>query len=308
MSRAPGLSGYSAAPELAVQARRERRCVAGLGAARRNVLFSCRCCREFGWLGGLKGNGGAFAAQTAKVGVITGDHRDRRDTSSRLTQAGRTRMNNEPRPTVATSARTRRTVPRQHMLAVPVLIAVLAGSAVGVNATDDTDPDDTELDGLVTEEVEPGVERIISDDAGHDLDETHPTYRYDMDDVAVTPDGTVWLCDHLQPLRQRRQPPGRAPLGARAARDVRSARLLCPALDRRGPRRDLRRPCYGGTRPPTSRARPSTRSRSHRTAPSGPWEATTATTVACTASLPTDGVRRHHGYHVAELIAITESV
>ena len=29
----------------------------------------------------------------------------------------------------------------------------------------------------MTEEVEPGVERIISDDAGHDLDETHPTYR-----------------------------------------------------------------------------------------------------------------------------------
>jgi hypothetical protein len=56
---------------------------------------------------------------------------------------------------------------RKHiMLGAPVLIAVLAGSAVGVNATDDTDPDDTELDGLVTEEVEPGVERIISDDAG----------------------------------------------------------------------------------------------------------------------------------------------
>ena len=102
-------------------------------------------------------------------------------------------MNIEANRTVATSARTRRTVVRKHMLAVPVLIAVLAGSAVGVNATDDTDPDDTELDGLVTEEVEPGVERIISDDAGHDLDEGHPTYRYDMDDVAVTPDGTVWL-------------------------------------------------------------------------------------------------------------------
>jgi hypothetical protein len=79
------------------------------------------------------------------------------------------------------------------MLALPVLIAVLAGSAVGVNATDDTDPDDTEPDGLVTEEVEPGVERIISDGAGHDLDETHPTNLYDMDSVAVTSDGTVWL-------------------------------------------------------------------------------------------------------------------
>ena len=92
-------------------------------------------------------------------------------------------MNIEANSTVATSARTRRTVLRRPMLAVPVLIAVLAGSAVGVNATDDTDPDDTELDGLVTEEVEPGIERIISDGAGHDLDEGHPDFRYDMDDV-----------------------------------------------------------------------------------------------------------------------------
>ena len=108
------------------------------------------------------------------------------------------------------------------MLAVPVLIAVLAGSAVGVNATDDTDPDDTEPDGLVTEEVEPGVERIISDDAGHDLDETHPTYRYDMDDVAVTPDGTVWLSTTYSRSDNEANPPGRAPVGARAARDVQS--------------------------------------------------------------------------------------
>lgn len=46
---------------------------------------------------------------------------------------------------------------------------------------------------LVTEKVEPGVERIISDGFGHDLDETHPTYRYDMDGIAIAPDGTVWL-------------------------------------------------------------------------------------------------------------------
>jgi hypothetical protein len=77
---------------------------------------------------------------------------------------------------------------RQHTLAVPVLIAVLLGSAVGAAAQDEAAPD-----GLVTEEVEPGVERIISDDAGHDLDERHPSYRYDLDDVAVTADGTVWL-------------------------------------------------------------------------------------------------------------------
>ena len=117
-------------------------------------------------------------------------------------------MNIEANRTVATSARTRRTVLRRPMLAVPVLIAVLAGSAVGVNATDDTDPDDTELDGLVTEEVEPGVERIISDGAGHDLDERHPTYRYDMDDVAVTPDGTVWLWSSYHETDNDANPPG----------------------------------------------------------------------------------------------------
>jgi hypothetical protein len=74
---------------------------------------------------------------------------------------------------------------RKYMLALPVLIALLAGSTVGVMAQDEAD--------LVTEEVEPGVERIIRDEVGHDLDETHPTYRYDMDRIAVAPDGTVWL-------------------------------------------------------------------------------------------------------------------
>ncbi len=77
-----------------------------------------------------------------------------------------------------------------------------------MNATDDTDPDDTELDGLVTEEVEPGVERIISDDAGHDLDETHPTYRYDMDHVTVTADGTVWLATTYSRSDNDAHPPG----------------------------------------------------------------------------------------------------
>jgi hypothetical protein len=49
------------------------------------------------------------------------------------------------------------------------------------------------LPGLVTEEVEPGVLRIIRDDAGHDLDEGHPDFRYDLDGMTITPDGTVWL-------------------------------------------------------------------------------------------------------------------
>jgi hypothetical protein len=117
-------------------------------------------------------------------------------------------MNIESNPTVATSARTRRTVLRMQMLAVPVLIAVLAGSAIGVNATDNTEPDDTELDGLVTEGVEPGVERIISDGAGHDLDEGHPDFRYDMDDVAVMPDGAIWLWSSYHETDNDANPPG----------------------------------------------------------------------------------------------------
>jgi hypothetical protein len=51
----------------------------------------------------------------------------------------------------------------------------------------------TVLPGLVTEEIEPGVLRIIRDDAGHDLDEGHPDFRYDLDRMTITPDGTVWL-------------------------------------------------------------------------------------------------------------------
>lgn len=47
--------------------------------------------------------------------------------------------------------------------------------------------------GFEAVEVEQGIERIVRDDAGHDLDEKHPDYRYDMDGVAVTSDGTVWI-------------------------------------------------------------------------------------------------------------------
>jgi hypothetical protein len=89
------------------------------------------------------------------------------------------------------------------MLALPALVALLAGSAVGVTAQDETG-----LAGLVTEEVEPGVERVIRDDAGHDLDEQHPTYRYDMDGVFITPDGTVWLSSTYSRSDNDANPPG----------------------------------------------------------------------------------------------------
>ena len=57
--------------------------------------------------------------------------------------------------------------------------------------------------------VEPGVERIISDGAGHDLDEGHPDFRYDMDDVAIMPDGTIWLWSSYRETDKRRQPADR---------------------------------------------------------------------------------------------------
>jgi hypothetical protein len=62
--------------------------------------------------------------------------------------------------------------------------------------------------GLVTEAVEPGVERIINDGAGHDLDERHPTFRYDMDGVFVAPDGTVWLNTSYRATDNDANPPG----------------------------------------------------------------------------------------------------
>ncbi|MET0773580.1 MAG: hypothetical protein ABWZ82_10880 [Candidatus Limnocylindrales bacterium] len=55
----------------------------------------------------------------------------------------------------------------------------------------------TVLSGLVTEVVEPGVLRIIRDDAGHDLDEGHPDWRYDLDDLVIGSDGSIWLATTL---------------------------------------------------------------------------------------------------------------
>ena len=89
------------------------------------------------------------------------------------------------------------------MLALPALVVLLAGSAVGVQAQDETSSP-----GLVTEEVEPGVERIVRDDVGHDLDERHPAYRYDMDNVTITPDGTVWLTTSYRDTDNDANPPG----------------------------------------------------------------------------------------------------
>ena len=173
---------------------------------------------------------------------------------------------------------------RKHiMLGVPVLIAVLAGSAVGVNATDDTDPDDTGPDGLVTEEVEPDVERIISDGAGHDLDETHPDFHYDMDDIAIMPDGA-----HGGPAttnRQRRQPTGWTPVGARGEPGETTTpepSVFCTSpIPISG---CLLRSCRGDEISYLAGVRIND-SPSRRTAPPGPWASMTAKTALCITSL-----------------------
>ena len=98
----------------------------------------------------------------------------------------------------------------KHQLAMPVLVAVLVAGVAACNApSSSASPSgETAAADLVTEEVEPGVERIRSDGAGHDLEERHPKFRYDMDDVYVTPDGTVWLSSSYRGTDNEANPPG----------------------------------------------------------------------------------------------------
>jgi hypothetical protein len=99
---------------------------------------------------------------------------------------------------------------RKNLLAMPVLVAVLvAGAAACNNSSPSASPSsETTTADLVTEDVEPGVERIRSDGAGHDLEERHPDFRYDMDDVYVTPDGTVWVSSSYRETDNDANPPG----------------------------------------------------------------------------------------------------
>jgi hypothetical protein len=98
----------------------------------------------------------------------------------------------------------------KHQLAMPVLVAILVVGAAACNASSPSASPSGETDtaDLVTVEVEPGVERIRSDGAGHDLEERHPTNRYDMDDVYVTPDGTVWVSSSYSGSDNDANPPG----------------------------------------------------------------------------------------------------
>ena len=97
----------------------------------------------------------------------------------------------------------------KHQVAMPVLVAMLVvGAACSASSPSASPSGETDTADLVSEEVEPGVERIRSDGAGHDLEERHPKFRYDMDDVYVTPDGTVWLNSTFSDTDNEANPPG----------------------------------------------------------------------------------------------------
>ena len=182
----------------------------------------------------------------------------------------------------------------KHQLAMPVLVAVLVAGAAACNApSPSASPSgETATADLVTEEVEPGVERIRSDGAGHDLEERHPTFRYDMDNVYVTPDGTVWLSSTYSDTDNEANPPGGLvwALGQSETSQYSSRAFLLPRRTSDNPEA-LGVTCFetGPTpRPGTSSARRSTPSRLHRMGPSGRWAPTAPRTEVCTTSRPSD--------------------
>jgi len=98
----------------------------------------------------------------------------------------------------------------KQQLAMPILVAVLVAGLAACNAASPSasPSGETSIADPVTEEVEPGVERIRSDGAGHDLEEKHPTNHLDMDNVYVTPDGTVWVSSSYSGTDNDANPPG----------------------------------------------------------------------------------------------------
>ena len=172
----------------------------------------------------------------------------------------------------------------KHQLAMPVLVAVLVVGAAACNATSPSASPSggTATADLVTEEVEPGVERIRSDGAGHDLEARHPTFRYDMDDVYVTPDGTVWLNSTFSDTDNEANPPGGLvwALGQSETSSTPPRSPASPATRPTNQKPWASRAIRATSRLGTSPIRRSTPSRLHRMGPSGRWAATAPRTEA----------------------------
>jgi len=75
---------------------------------------------------------------------------------------------------------------------VVVGLATLLSTSMGGAAAQTEERDETAA-AIVTMMVEPGVERVIEDGAGHSLQQKHPDHPRDIDHIAVAPDGTVWV-------------------------------------------------------------------------------------------------------------------
>jgi hypothetical protein len=68
---------------------------------------------------------------------------------------------------------------------------LFAGTIAGTAAQDGGPASD--IESFKTRVVEPGVVRILDDNAGHDLTRKWPDQRRDINRVAVSPSGEVWL-------------------------------------------------------------------------------------------------------------------
>lgn len=85
-----------------------------------------------------------------------------------------------------------------------IAMCLLAG-VVGGAAAQDSEP--TTYDMWRTKELQPGVLRIVDDNAGHDLTRKWPRNHYGYQHVAVGPDGDVWLSVSV-PTRDPKQSVG----------------------------------------------------------------------------------------------------
>lgn len=97
---------------------------------------------------------------------------------------------------------------RVRRLSIAAIVAgLLAGSVAGTAAQDDgTAPD---LESFRTREIEPGVVRILDDDAGHDLTRKPLQIHH----IVVGPSGQVWLSVTVPGEDERTDSPRMWPLG-----------------------------------------------------------------------------------------------